>query len=190
MLLAPGGEPQRWAIDAAATTSIGHRCGCPARLGSIDVPSLRLRPGAGGQVPGGPGAGDLNAGNRERKEPGTGSPGTALPHLMPLPSRYMRQNQGCGSFVRRGTGRLKLIFSRPDRRPIVVPALVPWPQRRDNAGAPDSPRTPAYLGPGAALSAAVLVAATGPHLRRLRPQVGGDVTWADLSALGAKPGSG
>ena len=33
-----------------------------------DVPSLRLRPGTGGQVPGVPGAGDLNAGNRERKE--------------------------------------------------------------------------------------------------------------------------
>ncbi len=39
--------------------------------------------------------------------------------------------------------RLKLIFSRPGRRPIVVPAQAPWPQRRDNAGAPDLRRTPA-----------------------------------------------
>ena len=45
MLFAGGGQPQLWAIVAAATASMGHRCGCPARLSSNDVPSLRLRPG-------------------------------------------------------------------------------------------------------------------------------------------------
>ena len=43
MLFGGGGEPQRWAIVAAAATSVGHCCGCAARLSSIDVPSLRLR---------------------------------------------------------------------------------------------------------------------------------------------------
>ena len=43
MLLRLGEQPQRWAIDAAATTSMGHGCGCPARRSSIDVPSLLLR---------------------------------------------------------------------------------------------------------------------------------------------------
>ena len=42
MLLRLGGQPQPWAIVAAAATSMGHRCGCPARLNSIDVPSLLL----------------------------------------------------------------------------------------------------------------------------------------------------
>ncbi len=65
---------------AAATTSMGHRCGCPAWRSSIGVPSLRLRPRAGGQSAGVPGAGDLNGGHREpgAEEPGTGSPGSAL----------------------------------------------------------------------------------------------------------------
>ena len=31
MLSGGGGQPQPWAIVAAATTSMGHRCGCPAR---------------------------------------------------------------------------------------------------------------------------------------------------------------
>ncbi len=76
MLSGGAGQPQRWAIVAAATTSMGHRCGCPARLSSIDVPSLRLRPKVVGQVPGGPEAGDLNGGHREpgAEEPGTRSP--------------------------------------------------------------------------------------------------------------------
>ena len=42
MLFRLGGQPQPWAIVAAPTTSMGHRCGCPARLNSIDVPSLLL----------------------------------------------------------------------------------------------------------------------------------------------------
>ena len=36
-----GRQPHLWAIVAAATTSMGHCCGCAARLSSIDVPSLR-----------------------------------------------------------------------------------------------------------------------------------------------------
>ena len=51
MLLRLGGQPQPWATDAAGTTSMGHRCGCPARLSSIDVPSLRFAAGAGGELP-------------------------------------------------------------------------------------------------------------------------------------------
>ena len=43
MLLRPGGQPQPWVIVAARVTSMGHRCGCPARLNSIDGTSLRLR---------------------------------------------------------------------------------------------------------------------------------------------------
>jgi hypothetical protein len=92
MLSGRGRQPQLWDIVVAATASMGHRCGCPARLNSIDVPSLRLRrPGTGGQVLGcarslGPGRraqgtgreenrepGAERTGNRERKEPATGS---------------------------------------------------------------------------------------------------------------------
>ncbi len=40
MLSDGGGEPHLWAIVAAVTASMGHRCGCQARLSSIDVPSL------------------------------------------------------------------------------------------------------------------------------------------------------
>src|SRR6201996_8667404 len=75
MLFGRGGLPQRWAIDAAPATSLGHRCGCPAWLSSIGGPSmrLRLRLRAGGgrrrawraKKPG------AWTGNRERKGPGT-----------------------------------------------------------------------------------------------------------------------
>ncbi len=88
MLSGGGGQPHLWDIVAAVTTSMGHRCGCPARLSSIDVPSLRLRPGlaARGWRPGARCArsrGDLNGGHREpgAEEPGTGSPGSALPSV-------------------------------------------------------------------------------------------------------------
>ena len=67
MLSGGGRRPQGWAIVAAATTSMGHRRGCPARLSSINVPSLRLRPGTGGQVPGMPGAGTSTAGTGSGK---------------------------------------------------------------------------------------------------------------------------
>ncbi len=43
MLPAGGGSPHLWAIVAAGTTSMGHRCGCPARRSSIDVPWVRFR---------------------------------------------------------------------------------------------------------------------------------------------------
>ncbi len=51
MLSGRGGQPHLWAIDAAATTSMGHRCGCPAPLSSIDGPSLLLRPGPPANCP-------------------------------------------------------------------------------------------------------------------------------------------
>ena len=70
LLLRSGGrgQPQRWAIVAAATTSMGHRCGCQARLSSIDVPTLRLRPS--GWRPGAWCAGSCGP---ERRTRGTGS---------------------------------------------------------------------------------------------------------------------
>ena len=43
-LFGRGGQPQPWAIDAAATASMGHRCGSSARLSSIDGPPMRLQP--------------------------------------------------------------------------------------------------------------------------------------------------
>jgi hypothetical protein len=43
MLLRLGGQPQRWPMDVVAAATMSHRCGCPARLSSINVPSLRLR---------------------------------------------------------------------------------------------------------------------------------------------------
>src|SRR5580692_505633 len=47
MLLGRGGQPQPWAIDAAATASMGHRCGQPAAPNSIDVPPMLLQPEPG-----------------------------------------------------------------------------------------------------------------------------------------------
>ena len=99
MLSGGGGQPQRWDIVAAATASMGHRCGCPARLSSINVPSLRLRPRGwrpSARYARNPGTSTAGTGNRERKEPATGSPGKALLHLTPLPSRYVCQSQRCG----------------------------------------------------------------------------------------------
>ena len=41
MLSGEGEQPQRWAIVATETTSMGHRCGCPAPS-SIDVPIVAV----------------------------------------------------------------------------------------------------------------------------------------------------
>jgi hypothetical protein len=51
---------------------------------------------------------------RERKESGTGSPGTTLPHLKPLPSRYVCQSRIAGSSLRlRVTGHYMRFVARP-----------------------------------------------------------------------------
>ena len=95
MLLRPGGQPQPWDIDAAATTSMGHRCGCAARLSSIDGPSFGCGHGGWRRSARRAGSRDLNGGHREpgAERAGTGPPATALPHLTPLPSRYICQIQ-------------------------------------------------------------------------------------------------
>ncbi len=60
------GQPQRWAIVAARMTSMGHRCGCPRPAEQHRCPIVAVAArGAGGQVPGGPEARDLNDGHRE-----------------------------------------------------------------------------------------------------------------------------
>ncbi len=62
MLSGGAGQPQPWAIVAARVTSMGHRCGYPARLNSINVPSLRLRPrGLAAKCPVGQESGGLNS---------------------------------------------------------------------------------------------------------------------------------
>ena len=109
MLLRLGGQPQRWAIVAAAPTSMGHRRGCPARLISINVPSLLLRPGAGpgagtvtGSLPGGAAPVlFLNWGSGPRSgttlglRPGMGSPG--MRHMPPARARCRsREREGPG----------------------------------------------------------------------------------------------
>ncbi len=74
-------QPHLWAIVAAATTSMGHRCGCPARLSSIDVPSLRLRPrwrpGARWARNWGPGRRKPGTGSGKSREPVAGNGATA-----------------------------------------------------------------------------------------------------------------
>jgi hypothetical protein len=102
MLFSGRGQQQRWAIDAAGTASVGHRCGSPApreqhRWAIVAATArqwrARARPWRGSrrpqrQVPG--------TGNGKNREPGRHEP--ALPHLTPLPSRYLRQSHGRGSF--------------------------------------------------------------------------------------------
>src|ERR1700761_1459870 len=56
MLFGRATQPQRWAIDAASTTTMGHRCGCPDRPNSIYGPSLWLRPALTTKVSGRPGS--------------------------------------------------------------------------------------------------------------------------------------
>jgi hypothetical protein len=87
MLFSGRGQQQRWAIDAAGIASMGHRCGYSAPLNSNDGTSMLLRPGADGHVPGmaqEPETSRADTGNRERKEPRTGSPGAPLTHLTPV----------------------------------------------------------------------------------------------------------
>ncbi len=74
-------------------------------------------------------------------------PGPSL--SFPSPAEPQRCPTDAVLWVERYRAGLKLIFRRPGRRPIVVPAQVPWPQRRDNAGAPDRPGTPASCHRGA-----------------------------------------
>ncbi len=104
MLSGGGGQPQRWDIVAAGTTSMGHRCGSPAPLSSIDVPSLRLRlrlrlragARAGGRVPGVPGVG-----GSERRAPGTGDSGhqkvQVRGHAFPVGGQFKSSSAACSS---------------------------------------------------------------------------------------------
>ncbi len=50
MLFPPGGLPRRWDIDAAGTTSMGHRCGDPPGPNNIDGPWMRFLGSEAGPV--------------------------------------------------------------------------------------------------------------------------------------------
>ena len=96
-----GRLPQRWAIDAAPATSMGHRCGCPAWLNSIDGPSLRS---AG---PAGRGPGERSRGGKSRG-PGSAGTGACLPAAVtltlcaPAPHRCGRPGRSPMRFGRGG----------------------------------------------------------------------------------------